>query len=114
MPISLAQLKANLRTINVPYFDDNLSVTYRPSELTPQITAEIQDRVEAGEGNNVAVETLCRVMTAWDLMSDKDKMVPITPDELSALPGPLLLAIFEAIAEDGRPKPRSAKGSFAR
>lgn len=114
MALSLAQLKANLRTINVAYFDDNLSVTYRPSELTPQITSEIQDKVDAGEGNNVAVETLCRVMTAWDLMAEDGTMVPITPAELSALPGPLLLAIFEAIAEDGRPKPRSAKGSFAR
>ncbi len=114
MALSLAQLKANLRTINVAYFDDNLSVTYRPSELTPQITSEIQDKVDAGEGNNVAVETLCRVMTAWDLTAEDGTMVPITPAELSALPGPLLLAIFEAIAEDGRPKPRSAKGSFAR
>lgn len=114
MPIQLAQLKANLRTINVTYFDDNIVVTYRPSELTPVSSSEIQARIDAGEGDNAVVETLCRVMVSWDVMEDKEKMLPITPQNLAQMPGPLLLAISEAIGEDGRPKPKSARGSFAR
>lgn len=114
MPITFAQLKANLRTINVTYYDDNISITYRPSELTPRGNAEIQERIDAGDGENVVVETLCRTIVNWDIMESDDVMMPITVENLSRMPGPLLLAISEAIGEDGRPKPRSAKGSFAR
>lgn len=114
MPISLAQLKGNIRTINVTYFSDNLAVTYRPSELTPQNQSAIQDRIDEGEAKNILVETLCQVMITWDVMDEDDKMLPITPETLANAPGPLLLAISEAIGEDARPKPKSAGKSFAR
>ncbi|MGP1664829.1 MAG: hypothetical protein ACTS5I_02715 [Rhodanobacter sp.] len=96
------------------YYDDNISITYRPSELTPDSFEEINARIEAGDGRNASVEMLIRVMVAWDVMEDKDVMMPITVENLSRMPGPLLLAINEAIGEDGRPKPKSARGSFAR
>lgn len=114
MPISLAQLKGNVRTINVAYFSDNLAVTYRPSELTPQNQSEINDKIEAGEAKNILIETLCQVMISWDVVDDEGTMLPITPETLAQAPGPLLLAISEAIGEDARPKAKSAGKSFAR
>lgn len=130
MTVSLSQLRRNVRTINVAYFENNLAVTYRPSELTPQNTSEIQDKIDNGEAKNVIIETLCRVMVSWDLvdteldeegnplldMEGNNKTVPfpITPESLNTLPGPLLLAISDAIGEDARPKPKSAGKSFAR
>lgn len=114
MPMTVAQLKGNLRTINVTYFEDNVTVTYRPGELTPTTSSELQARIDSGESSNATVDLLCRAVVKWDVMADKDEMLPITPENLGALPGPFLLAIAEAIGEDGRPKPQSARGSFAR
>jgi hypothetical protein len=114
MPISFSQLKANLRSINVSYYSDNFVVQYRPSELTPQSASEVQARIDSGEGENVLIETLCRVMTSWEVTDDNGDMLPINAETLSVMPGPLLLAISEAIGEDSRPKPKSARGSFAR
>lgn len=114
MPISLAQIKGNIRTINVTYFNDNLAVTYRPSELTPQNQSAINDRIEAGDAKNILIETLCQVMVSWDVVDEAGVMLPITPETLAGAPGPLLLAISEAIGEDARPKPKSAGKSFAR
>lgn len=114
MPISLAQLKGNIRTINVTYFSDNLAVTYRPSELTPQNQSIINDKIEAGEAKNILIEMLCKVMITWDVVDEEGVMLPITPETLAQAPGPLLLAISEAIGEDARPKPKSAGRSLAR
>lgn len=114
MPMTVAQLKGNLRTINVPYFGDNVVVTYRPGELTPASASEVNKEIEDGGGDNASIQMLCRCMVSWDVMEDKDKPLPITPENLAKMPGPLLLAIQAAIGEDGSPKLKSARGSFAR
>lgn len=114
MPISVGQLKANLRTIAVPYFSDVITITYRPSALTPENSSVINERIEKGEAKNVIIETLCGTLASWDIVDDKGEMYPINPDSLAKLDGPLLLAISEAIGEDARPKPKSAGKSFAR
>lgn len=112
MPISLAELKSNTRTVVIPYFDDAVRVTYLPSELTP--TVESQIRVSAVEDDNsVMLDVLSRLIVEWDVM-DGDEPLPHTPEVLTHLPTPFLSAIFQGIREDMAPKPKSGRSSFAR
>jgi hypothetical protein len=114
MAITLAQLKGNLRTINVTFFQDNFTVTYRPGELTPQNTSAIQERIESGEAENVLIEMLATSLVSWEVVDENGEPLPVRRDTLAQMPGPLLLAIAEAIEEDARPKSKSAGRSFAR
>jgi hypothetical protein len=114
MPITFAQIQADLRTINVSYFEHNFSVTYRPSENTPRKNSAAQELEEGGDANKATIDTLCRVLTAWDVVDDKDKPLPITAETLGEMPYALLTSIVQAIGADGSPKPTSAGKSFAR
>lgn len=114
MPVTLAELKANIRTVAVPYHEMTVIVKYRPSQLTPQNSSEIAERVERGEAKNLVIETLCTALVSWDIVDDTGEMYPITPESLAQLDGALLLAISEAIGQDSLPKPKSAGRSFAR
>jgi hypothetical protein len=114
MPISLGQIRANVRTIAVQYYEDAVTVTYKPSALTPRRTSEIQEKIENGEAKNIIIETLLETLVAWDIVDEAGEMLPITQETMETLPGPLTLAISEAIGQDARPKPKSAGRSFAR
>jgi hypothetical protein len=114
MPLSFAQIQADVRTINVSYFEHNFSVTYRPSENTPRKNSAAQELEEGGDTNKATIDTLCRVMIAWDVLGDDGKPLPITAETLGDMPYAILTSIVQAIGADGSPKPASAGKSFAR
>ena len=112
MPIELNQLKANTRAIIVPYFGDSVTLTYRPSVLTPNRESEI--KAAASEGDNSAMlEAISELVVEWDMLLD-GKPLPHTVDVLRELPSALLTAIFQGIGEDMAPKAKNARGSFGR
>ena len=105
MPINLSNIKNDKRTITAHYFGDECSVTYRPSELTPTVETQIRD----AEDNTVLVDTLCKLIVAWEVMGEGDEPLPIVPDVLNALPSALLGAILQACREDMLPKSKSGR-----
>ncbi len=115
MPIRLADLESNLRTINVAYFQFNAVVTYRPALMTPEGDSQYAKAAEEGEDLNfLLIDRLCKVMVTWDLVDEDGEMYPITPDALGKIDSGFLRAIIEAIGEDRAPKTKSAGRSFAR
>lgn len=98
MPLSLVDLQRNKRTIPVETPFGELEIVYRPSAIT-------QDAITSGS----IYETLAEGLEVWDLL-DEGQMVPITVENLKALPHALILPIFHAIMEDvtARPTKRAA------
>ena len=113
MPISITDLKGNIRTINVSYFQFNSVVKYRPAMMTPVSDSEIQDAIDNGD-REASIRRLCEILVDWDLIDEDGEMYPITPDALGGLDSGFLTAILQAVNEDRVPKPKSARGSFAR
>lgn len=107
MPLNLANLANNTRTVEVDYFGEKFSVTYKPSMITPGTEAELQGASDE-ERTTVLIEQLCARMTAWDLM-DGNEPTPITPERLRSIPSPVLLHIMDAMQEDMRPNRRSGR-----
>jgi hypothetical protein len=105
MPINLSNLKNDKRTVTAHYFGDECGVTYRPSELTPTVESAIRD----AEGNTVLVDTLCKLIVAWEVMGDDGQPLPIEPDTLGNLPSAFLGAILQACRDDMLPKSKNGR-----
>lgn len=113
MAIQLSQLKANTRTIIVPYYGDTVTVTYRPSVLTPARESAIREGVQAGD-NAPMLSAIAEMVIEWDVMGEDGEPLARTPQVLETLPSALLSAIFGEIGEDMSPKARKPRNSFGR
>lgn len=102
MPIGINHLKNNTRTIDIHYMGEVGQVTYRPSELTGAVLAEIREASEGEEFYNSTAELLVRLLISWDVMDSADppKPLPITYDVLQELPSNFLTTISDACQED--------------
>ncbi len=101
MPISLADLQRNKRTIPVKTPFGDLEVVYRPGAIT-------QEAITSGS----VFETLATGIETWDLL-DEGEMVVITVETMRALPTALVMAIFHAMMEDVTARPTERAGSFS-
>lgn len=107
MPLNLANLKHNTRSVSIDYFGEPVNLTYRPSEMTPATEAELQGAADE-ERTEVMVRTVARLVTAWDVM-DGDEPLPITADVLRGLPSAFLLHVLDGIQADMRPKAKTGR-----
>lgn len=108
----LSVMLGKVRTCQVSYFEDQFAVSYRPSEITSETEREDAERQAASEPH-VLADRLAKVIVAWDL-AENEQPIPITQEYMRTLPSPLLAAIRSGVMEDMAPKPKSARGSFAR
>ncbi len=98
MPVTLADLKRNVRTIPVEYGGLTIHISYRPSEITPTLGQEMVAH------DTPLVLALERVLAGWDIVESDDNPtpLPITAEVLGG-PGlgtPLLSRMWGAISED--------------
>lgn len=108
MPISLNHIKNDKRSIAIDYNGDTLNLTYKPSELTPAIEAEIRE--EALEGrNDRLIETVCKMVIQWDLLDEAGEPLPLEPEIVRDLPSAFLYAIQQGCREDMIPKSKSGR-----
>lgn len=114
--LNFADLKGNVRTVNVSYQGDSFAITYRPSEFSPVKGKAHQKRVNdpEDEADNLAVELLAAGLVSWEVVDEGGEMLPLTRENLEQFPGGLLLAMLGAVNEDSTPNPKSAGKSFAR
>lgn len=95
MPISLAELQSNLRTLVIDYDGEKVQVVYRPGILTPATNDDF--------AKQSVVEQLETLLVSWDVLDDKGKPLPVTTDLLNQLPGRFLAHIAAEISGDMRP-----------
>lgn len=118
MGIERSALTSKLRGVTVDYFGDKLSVTYKPSEMSPAKEAELarlrKEAEDAEEGDDAArgaeqlASRLAEVLVGWDVVED-GKPLPPTKDNLMEFPNALLVHISTAIGDDMRPNSKTGK-----
>lgn len=109
MPLRLSELAAERRDLAVPWGEHTLALTYRPGQVTPAMIDEADRR--AGSGGVIWALTQC--ISAWDLLGDEDKPLPITETALRELPSRFIMTVFGAIVRDSRPNPPRGETSGA-
>lgn len=104
MPLNLANIRNDKRTLTATTLWGDVEVTYKPSALTPTV----EDELRAADDNEVVCGIFTQLVTAWDVM-DGDKPYPLSVETLMSFPSALLNAILQACREDMIPKARSGR-----
>lgn len=111
MPIKLSQLIADRRTVKVPFGDDALTLTYKPSAVNAvQESRELEDR-EKGQILRSQARSLAEVIESWDIVGEDGKTLPVSEEVLSALGIDVTSKINRAIIEDLLPNRQTATDS---
>lgn len=105
----LSNLLAETTTIKVADLD--LTITYRPSSITPETHDATMDLLNDQRQPAAAAKSLAKTLVSWDLLDDKDKPYPITEEALRRLPVRILYKVFGAIQEDLSPNEQKSKAS---
>lgn len=100
MPITLDNLKKDVRTCTVEYNGETAQVTYRPSGYTPEVEDRFQTYVQSSRSSNGFAEFLAGILISWDLLDDNGKEFPIELEDLRTLPGRFLTIVVNAITAD--------------
>jgi len=96
MPLTLAHLKRNTRTLVLEYAGEQVNVTYKPGAMTPALSLEMADPAT----NLPVVTVLEQTLVSWDVVDDDMLPLPVTHDTLIMLPSDFLGAVFGALMED--------------
>ena len=121
----LSEIFSERKTVSVPVGEGNLSVTYRPGAITPQLLDQIGSLAGIEEGGDdsmamvnafssvasTAVAMVEKAVVEWDLTDDNGNPYPLTTDALRQLPLQFLLTITKAINKDSNPNPTKRKTS---
>lgn len=117
MPIKLADLKNQRRTIDITYFDETGVVTYAPGAITEQMFADVQ-KAQEGQDENALNNILAKLVTAWDVVDEAGVMIPLQngkgpAPELAVVPIPFKAEVLRQVMADVAPNPQSAGTSGA-
>lgn len=127
MPVMLKDLKKATKTVTFPYGADTVTLTYRPAAITPRVqyvagalvalggqqvdlegltpaarNALVQQRTAAAtEAIGDYVGMLAEIITAWDVLGDDGKPLPVTAGEMADFPYEFINALFAAVQSGG-------------
>lgn len=113
MPITISQLVADVRKLEISLSIGSLTVSYCPSKVTEKtiyaglrfqsISTDENKFVESFEGLN---EALCDIIQSWDFFEDDEQqiMVPLTPKRLESIPVFIRTSVLYSIIGDIRPE----------
>jgi len=107
MAIRLSDLTKETRKISVNIgASEPLEIEYRARAYT----AELEDNLTGAQEHPAATlaQILQRLVVSWNLVDDNDRPYPLDETHLGKLPVQVMIAIFQAIAEDMRPNPPTA------
>lgn len=117
MPIRLSAITADRRTVKVPFGDDSLSLTYRPSAINAvQEARELEER-EKGRHLQAQATSLAEIITSWDILDDEGQPLPVSEEVIATFGLDVVSKVTRAILDDLLPNrttaPDSRNGSQA-
>lgn len=111
MALVINKSKAELKTVFIPFGDDEIKIVYKPSEWTPKTTMDLQE-TEGAAQTEFSVNLLSKMIVEWDVLEDEGgPPMPITKKNLMALPQMVINAIIEGVTEHMRPKATKGRRS---
>jgi hypothetical protein len=99
MPISMNHIKNDKRHLTLEYAGESFGVVYLPSQITPNIMAEMREANEDGN-EQYNVDALCRLLISWEVEGDDGQPVPIEHEVLSNMASPFLSHVLMGCVED--------------
>jgi hypothetical protein len=112
--VSLAKLVVNDKTIDVPFGDEAVTVTYRPqwiTAITESLLREITDADTPFHKAEPIAALVPKMIADWNLTDESGVTIPLTPEGLQAVPTEILVQIIKAAQDDIRPNVLSATAS---
>lgn len=109
--MKLAQLLSKERTLEIDIEGDTLTVTYCPSDLTPELEDKMQTSFETNRAGGALAKYLSGLLISWDL-EDENGVIPLDTEALNTLPIEFLNKVAESIIEDSNPKKTNAETSL--
>lgn len=111
MPIPLSSLTADRRTVRVPFGEDALTLTYKPSAVNAvQEARELEER-EKGQHLLAQARSLAELIVSWDVVDEKGKPLPVSEEILGSLGLDVAARLQRAILEDLLPNQTPRTGS---
>jgi len=110
MPVTLADLTRETRTITLDLAAGTLTVTYAPAAVTPAMLSELLAQEASTE---TLVQFLVTVLRGWDVVDEGGETLPTDEKTLRALPVLFLNQVMEAISADLTPRPQTHAHSVA-
>lgn len=101
MGVTLASLRSDKATTEVPYGKHTINLTYKPGLVTADALVGKRD-----------AEFLAEVLTDWDIMKSAKVRLPVNDESISGLPIPLVAAMVKAVLTDGTQSAGEEEGSF--
>jgi len=100
VPIRLSALVSDRRTLTVPFGDDSLSLTYRPSSVNA--TQEARELAERAKGEHLKAQatSLAEIITSWDVLGDDGKPLAPTAEVIGGLGLEVTTRLMRAILAD--------------
>ena len=96
MPLTLAHLKRNTRTLVLEYAGEQVNVTYKPGAMSPALSLEMADPAT----NLPVVTVLEQTLVSWDVIGDDAQPLAVDHDTLLTLPSDFLGTVFSALMDD--------------
>lgn len=117
MGLALEKVRAVQHTITVPFSvgeeTENITVTYTPSGLTPNVLAPLRDLAKDNFAiTELSAEILSVVLVSWDVTTGGE-MYPLDVDSLKDLDGQILISVVEAVTEDAQARQAAARKRLA-
>ena len=118
----LSALKARTRTVQVPIPPQNddepeeyIEVTYKPGELTLEVSDRLQEQIAINADDNEAVlkAMLLPLLETWDIEDEEGNQIPVNEETLRTIPLQFLMGVILTITADGRPDPQKVGSSDA-
>lgn len=105
----------NEATVLIPAGDEHLSVTYRPSVITPSMQEGVMAAERTGSIQQALYGPLEQLIVTWDLTDDDGVPYGTTEEALKVVPTValvhVLMAIFRDLGPNGMRGSASANGS---
>jgi hypothetical protein len=111
MSIRVTDLEKNERETSFTVEEEVVHISYRPSAYTPVVEDRMQQLLETNRPGNGLAKTLSTMLIKWDVLGEDNQPVPITVENLSALPVRFLSQVMGAINKDNSSDQETRKNS---
>ena|SRR6202035_2414624 len=111
-PISIGSLNQDRKTLKIPFNNDEINLTYKPSVYTFSRQQDLEDQQNDRQGNAIA-DLLAEMITEWDILNSPDDPTPmeISSQNIAEMPTYFSALLWAAIMEDMAPDPEALRRS---
>jgi hypothetical protein len=101
MPVKFQALTERTHSITVNHLGDDVSITYRPGQMTAGLVADmakVAENVNA-ESIETLVQAMVKLVADWDVLQEDDTHLPVTAENVRMLPLDFLTTVLVSMRQ---------------